>query len=56
MEGDIFLIGRFNGQHMQLHIENTTKMGGLISRGNRIEVKVGEVDHQTHVLSVRQLE
>lgn len=56
VDGDMLLIGRFNGQQMQLHIEKTTKMSGLISRGNRIEAKVGEVDYQTHVLSVRQLE
>jgi hypothetical protein len=49
------LIGRFNGQRMTLHMEKTTKMSGLISRGDRIEAKVGEVDYQTHVLSLRQL-
>ncbi|HEY6261197.1 MAG TPA: hypothetical protein VIW47_06365 [Nitrospiraceae bacterium] len=56
VDGDVLLIHRFNGQQMQLQIEKTTKVNGLISRGNRIEAKVADVDYQTHVLSVRQLE
>src|SRR2546423_33715 len=55
VDGDNLLIGRFNGQQMGLHIEQTTKVSGLISRGDRIEAKVGEVDHQKHVLSLRQI-
>lgn len=56
VDGDILLIHRFNGQQMVMQIEKTTKMSGLISRGNRIEAKVKDVDYQTHVISVRQLE
>lgn len=56
VDGDILLIGRYNGGQMELYIEKTTKMSGFISRGSRIEAKVRDVDYQTHVLSVRQLE
>jgi len=40
---------------MTLHMGKTTKMSGLISRGDRIEAKVGEAEHLKHVLSLRQL-
>jgi hypothetical protein len=56
VDGDTLLLERFNGQQMRLHIETTTKTSHLISRGDRIEAKVNEVDHQKHVLSLRQLE
>ena len=56
VDGDTLLIHRFNGQRMQLQIEKATKMNGLINRGDRIEAKVGEVDYQKHLLSLRQLE
>ena len=56
VDGDTILLHRFNGQQAELQIEKTTKMSGVISRGNRIEAKVRDVDYQTHVLSVRQLE
>jgi len=56
VDGDTLLIHRFNGQQMQLQIEKATKMNGLIKRGDRIEAKVGEVDYQKHLLSLRQLE
>lgn len=55
VDGDTLLIGRFNGQQMWLHIDQTTKTSGLISRGDRIVAKVGEVEHQKHVLSLRQI-
>ncbi len=56
IEGGNYLIERFDGKEMQLHVDQNTKMSGHIGRGDRIEAKVRDVDYQTHVLSVRQLE
>ncbi len=55
VEGSNYYIGRFDGKRMWLHVDQTTKMIGHIGRGDRIEAKVGEVDYQTHVLSLRQI-
>jgi translation initiation factor IF-1 len=56
VEGDNYVVERFNGKEVQLHIDQTTKMSGRIGRGDRIEAKMGEVDHQKHALSLRRLE
>ncbi len=56
VEGDNYVVERFNGKEVQLHIDQATKMSGRIGRGDRIEAKMGEVDHQKHVLSLRRLE
>lgn len=55
VDGENYLVQRFNGREVRLHIDQATKMSGLISRGDRIEAKVGEVDHLKHVLSLRQI-
>ncbi|HKQ35064.1 MAG TPA: hypothetical protein VJT11_07145 [Nitrospiraceae bacterium] len=56
VDGNNYLIERFDGKEVTLHIEQTTKMSGRIGQGDRIEAKVGEADHLKHVLSLRQLE
>ena len=55
-EGHNYYIGRFDGKRMWLHVDQTTKISGNIGRGDRIEAKVGEVDYQERVLSLRRLE
>jgi len=39
-----------------LYIDETTKMGSFIGRGDRIEAKVREVNDQEHVLTIRLIE
>ena len=57
IEGGNYLIERFDGKEMQLHVDQTTKMSGHIGRGDRIEAKVRELnDQQEHVLSLHRLE
>jgi hypothetical protein len=53
VDGSNYLIQRFDGKERLLHNEATTQTTGIIGRGDRIEAKVGEVDHQKHVLSIR---
>ena len=56
VEGANYVVERFDGKELELHIDKATKMGGTISQGDRIEAKVGEVNNQIHVLSLRRLE
>ncbi len=55
-EGNYFLIQRFDGKEVKLHIDATTEMSGFIGRGERIEAKVSNMDDQKHAMSIRQLE
>jgi len=54
--GENYVVERFNGKEVWLHIDQSTQMSGRIGRGDRIEAKVGEVDDQKHVLSLRRLD
>jgi len=56
VEGENYVVERFNGKEVTLHIDQTTKITGRIGKGDRIEAKVGEANEQKHVLSVRQIE
>ena len=56
VEGENYVVERFNGKEARLHTDQITKMNGLIKRGDRIEAKVSEVDYQKHLLSLPQLE
>lgn len=55
-EGSTFLVQRFDGKEVKLHIVSTTQMSEFMGRGDRIEAKVSRVDDQKHMLSVRQIE
>jgi len=55
VDDDTYLIMRYDGKEMTLHIEPTTKMSGRVGKGDRIGAKVGEAEHLRHVLSLRQL-
>ena len=55
VEGDNYVVKRFNGKEVRLHIDQTTKISGHIGRGDRIEAKVREVNDQEHVLSIHQV-
>lgn len=52
VEADDYLIQRFDGREVRLHTDAYTQTTGMISRGDRIEAKVQEVDDQKHVLSI----
>lgn len=56
IEGDNLVVERFDGKQVSLHIDETTKMGSFIGRGDRIEANVREVNRQEHVLSIRLIE
>ncbi len=56
MDGNMFHVQRFDGKEVNLHVDATTQMNGLISRGDRIEAKVSEVDDQKRVLSIHKIE
>lgn len=56
MDGNMFHVQRFDGKEVNLHVDATTQMNGLIGRGDRIEAKVSEVDDQKRVLSIHKLE
>ena len=56
VDGNTYLIQRFDGKEMRLHTNQNTQMSGPIGRGDRIEIKVEEVDHQKYVLSLHRLE
>jgi hypothetical protein len=54
VESDNYLIQRFDGREVRLHTDANTETTGMISRGDRIEAQVQEVDDQKHVRSIRQ--
>ena len=57
VDGENYVVERFNGKEVSLHVDKTTKVSGPIGRGDRIEAKVSETnDAQKHVLSLRPLE
>jgi hypothetical protein len=53
IDGNDFLIQRFNGKEVRLHLNASTEMTEIIGRGDRIEAKLND---QKHVLSIRHLE
>ena len=55
VEGANYVVERFDGKEVQLHIDKDTKLSGKVSQGDRIEAKVGDVNNQIHVLALRQL-
>jgi hypothetical protein len=62
VDGDHFIVQRFDGKEVALRIEPTTHQNVAIQPGARIEAKVhnvkdvNEVRDQRRVLSIRQLE
>ena len=56
IEGDSVVVERFDGKLVYLHLDDTTKMGSFIGRGDHIEAKVREVNDQEHVLTIRLIE
>jgi hypothetical protein len=55
-EGDTVVVEQFDGTVADLHIDQTTRMGSFIGRGDRVEAKVNEVKDEKHLLSIRQIE
>src|SRR5262249_54302765 len=56
VEGANYVVERFDGKELGLHIDQSTKVSGTISKGDSIEAKVKDVNNQRHVLSLRQIE
>ena len=56
IERDSLVVERFDGKKVYLHIDETTKMGSFIGRGDRIEANVREVNDQEYVLTIRLIE
>ena len=56
VDGDNYLVQRFDGKEVSLRVDSATQMRGRIGRGDRIEAKVREVNDEKHVPSLRQLE
>ena len=54
-ERNNFLVQRFDGKEVRLHIDQDTRMTEFIGQGDRIEVNVHEVNDQTHVLSIHSI-
>jgi hypothetical protein len=55
VDGNDFLVQRFDGKDVRLHVDANTQMTEIIGRGDRIEAKVREVNDQKQVLSLRHL-
>ena len=55
IDGNDFLVQRFNGKEVRLHLDANTQMTEIIGLGDRIEAKVSDVNERKHVLSIHQL-
>jgi hypothetical protein len=51
-----FLVQRFDGKEVRLHIDQDTRMTEFIGQGDRIEATVHDVNDQKLVLSLRTIE
>jgi len=56
VDGDDYLIKQSNGKEVKYRVDSGTEMSEPIGRGDRIEAKVREVNEETRVLSLRQVE
>ena len=52
VEGENYVVERFNGKEARLHTDQTTKMSDRTGRGICIEAKVGELNNKKQVLSL----
>lgn len=55
VDGDTFLIQRFNGQEVRLHLDPTVKNDSVIEPGDWIEAKLTDVNYEERVLSIRKI-
>ena len=55
IDGNDFLVQRFNGKEVRLHLDANSQMTEIIGLGDRIEAKVSDVNERKHVLSIHQL-
>ena len=56
MDGTMFYVQRFDGKEVNLRIDATTQMNGLIGRGDRIAATVSSMDDHKRVLSIHKIE
>ena len=56
VDGDSYLIQRFDGKEVRLFTDKGTQVTPRISRGDWIEAKVQAVEDQKHVMSIRQID
>ena len=55
IDGNDFLVQRFNGKEVRLHLDANTQMTEVIGLGDRIEARVSDVNERKRVLSIHQL-
>ena len=55
MDGNDFLVQRFNGKEVRLHLDANTQMTEIIGLGDRIEAKVSDRNERQQVLSIHLL-
>jgi hypothetical protein len=55
LEGDNYLVQGLDGKEVRLHLDPTTQVMGVINRGDYIEAKMGAVNDQQHVQSIREI-
>ncbi len=56
VDGDSYLIQGFDGKEVRYRIDSGTQMSGPIGRGDKVEMKVRQVNEEKRVVSLRQLE
>ena len=55
VNGDDYLVRVYDGKEVSLRVNSATEMSEPISRGDRIEAKVREVNDEKSVLALRQV-
>ena len=55
MDGNDFLVQRFNGKEVRLHLDANTQMTEIIGLGDRIEAKVRDRNERQQMLSIHLL-
>lgn len=55
MDDNDFLVQRFNGKEVRLHLDANTQMTEVIGLGDRIEAKVSDRNERQQVLSIHLL-
>lgn len=56
MNGGNLLVKRSDGREVILHVDLSTLMSGHLNQGDRIEVKVNQVEDQKHAVAIRKIE
>jgi hypothetical protein len=55
LEGATYLLKRPDGKEVRLHVDPKSQVTGVINRGDFIEAKIGELEGQQHLQSIREI-